>query len=116
MIDGPDDAAQVYYDYNSAQYAADYREAQKLDQYVPRGENDTRPWWERVAEYGLTRAIDSNFGPPAVNKTGVGGTYAGQNGRTYQVGATGYQSQPNGGGNWLPLILAGAVAVFALAG
>lgn len=114
MIDGPDDAAYEYYDYSSAQYAADVREAQKLDQYVPRGDNDTRPWWERVAEYGLTRAIDSNFGPPPVNKTGVGATFAGQNGRTYQVGTTVPVTQ-NNGGNLLPLILAGAVAVFALA-
>jgi len=95
-------------------FAADDREAAKLDSYVPRPEGDDRPWYERVAEYGLTRAIDSNFGPKAVNKTGAAGTFAGQNGRTYsQLGANGQPVQS--GGSMLPLLLAGAVALFALA-
>lgn len=103
------------YDSNYS-YDADMREALKLDPYVPRPAGDARPWYERVAEYGLTRAIDSNFGPPPVNKTAAGATFAGQNGRTYsQVGS--YNGvPPQQGAGWLPLILAGAVAVFALAG
>lgn len=95
-------------------YDADTREALKLDKFVPRPNGDARPWYERVAEYGLTRAIDSNFGPKAVNKTGAGGTFAGQNGRTYrQTGGAQDQTQA-AGGSVLPLLLAGAVALFAL--
>lgn len=98
--------------YQSATYWTDARETQKLDSFIPRTAGDTRPWWERVAEYGMTRAIDSNFGPPAANKTGAPATFAGQNGRTYsQVGSP---SQAQGGGGILPLVLAGAVALLAL--
>lgn len=103
-------------DPNGNYFAADDRESAKLDSYVPRPEGDDRPWYERVAEYGLTRAIDSNFGPKSVNKTGSAATFAGQNGRTYsQLGANGQPVAPSGGiGGLLPLIVAGAVALFAL--
>lgn len=67
--------------------SSDAREAAKLDQFVPSAAGDTRPWWERVAEYGLTRAIDNQVGPAAPNKTSTPATFAGQNGKTYsQVG------------------------------
>lgn len=99
--------------YQSAAYYTDAREAQKLDPFVPRPNGDTRPWWERVAEYGLTRAIDSNYGPPAANKTGAAATFAGQNGRTYSTapGAPGAAGQ---GAGMLPLLLAAGLALFAL--
>lgn len=97
-------------------FPEDAREAAKLDQYVTRPEGDDRPWWERVADYGLTRAIDAQFGPTAINKTGAGGTFAGQNGRTYrQVGSNGAPVQQNMGGGMLPLIVAAGIAIFALA-
>lgn len=100
--------------FQSVGYNTDARESAKLDAFVPRPNGDTRHWWDRVAEYGMTRAIDANFGPPAVNKTGAAGTFAGQNGRTYSQ--AGQNTQPNQGmGSMLPLILAGAVALFALA-
>ena len=99
--------------FQSAAYWTDAREAAKLDPYVPRPAGDSRPWYERVAEYGLTRAIDANFGPQPVNKTGVPATFAGQNGRTYSTaGGAPVQSQ----GSILPLLAAAAVAFFALAG
>lgn len=97
-------------------YGMDEREARKLDPYVPRPAGDSRPWYERVAEYGLTRAIDSNFGPPPSNKTGAAGTFAGQNGRTYSQVGSYNGAPPQQGGNWLPLVLAAGVAIFALAG
>ena len=98
--------------FRSPAYWTDARETQKLDAFVPRPAGDTRPWWERVAEFGLTRAIDSHYGPPAVNKTSAPATYAGQNGRTYVQGT----AQPGGGqgGSILPLLLAAGVALFAL--
>lgn len=93
-------------------YGNDMREAMKLDPYVPRPNGDARPWWERVAEYGLSRAIDANFGPPPVDNTATAATFAGQNGRTYSSVGTPKPVQQQG--SILPLVLAGAVALFAL--
>ncbi|MDZ7939271.1 MAG: hypothetical protein U5M53_13755 [Rhodoferax sp.] len=96
-------------------YDSDYRESVKLDAYTPSvSGGEQMEWWERLAQYGATRAIDAQFGPPAVNKTGNASTYAGQNGLTYSRA----NSAPvvNQGGSVLPLVLAAAVAVFALAG
>ena len=99
--------------FRSPAYWTDAREASKLDAYVAAPAGDTRPWYERVAEYGVTRAIDANFGPYATNKTNVPATFAGQNGRTYsQVGVPVQQQQ----GSILPLLVAGGVALFALMG
>lgn len=42
------------------------------------------PWWEKVAAYGLTRAIDNQFGPPPGLAGNISpGSFAGQNGQTY---------------------------------
>lgn len=98
-------------------YDSDYREAVKLDPYTaaPAGSGQME-WWERLAQYGATRAIDAQFGPPATNKTNQAGTYAGQNGLTYSraPGSTGVPVAGNG--SMLPLLAAAAIAVFALAG
>jgi hypothetical protein len=65
-----------------------------------------------VAEYGLTRAIDNQFGPPASNKTTAPATFAGQNGKTYsQVGSTA-GSASNSGGIGQILVLAAAAFAF----
>lgn len=95
-------------------YWTDAREAAKLEAYVPAPNGDTRPWWERVAEYGLTRAIDNQFGPPAANKTTAPATFAGQNGKTYsQVGSTSGSASSSGG---IGQILVLAAAAFAFLG
>lgn len=99
--------------FQSAGYANDAREAAKLDQFVPNPTGGTQPWFERVAQYGLTRAIDANFGPSAVNKTSAGATYAGQNGKTYVNGQQSQGMAPGGMG-WLPVALVAAVAFFAM--
>ena len=92
-------------------YFTDWREAAKLDPFVPKAnESDARPWWERVAEYGLTRAIDSHFGMPAADKTSAPGTFAGANGRTY-TNAPGGGAQAAGGVHPLLLILAAGAAL-----
>jgi hypothetical protein len=94
-------------------YDSDYREAYKLDAYTPAPTGSAgMEWWERLAAYGATRAIDAQFGPPATNKTSVPSTYAGQNGLTYARTPTG--AVPAGGGSMLPLLAAAAVAAFAL--
>lgn len=99
--------------FQSPGYWNDAREAAKLDPYIPRPNGDTRPWYDRVAEYGLTRAIDANFGQPALNKTQAGGSFAGQNGRTYST-TPGSTVQNSGGMSWLPIALAAAAAFFVL--
>lgn len=83
----------------SYDFDTDAREALKLDSYVPAPAGDTRPWWERVAEYGMTRAIDNQVGPAAPNKTSTASTFAGQNGKTYTspVGTTGGSPTQAGG-------------------
>lgn len=97
--------------YQSASYWTDARETAKVDAYVAAPSGDTRPWWDRAAEYGITRAIDNHFGPVQSNKTSQPATFAGQNGQTYsQVGST----LGVGGIPILPLILAGVAALFAL--
>ena len=103
------------YDLTYNTYNSDVREAMKLENFVPRPDGDQRPWFERVAEYGLTRAIDSNFGPPPANKTQQPASFAGQNGRTYAVGNATQPPATQSGGGMLPLVLAGAVALLALA-
>lgn len=98
--------------FRSPGYWTDAREAEKLDSFTPRASSsDIRPWYERVAEYGLSRAIDNHFGPTTADKSQAGATFAGQNGRTYsQLG-----SAPGGGaGSWVPVALLAAVAFFAL--
>jgi len=90
-------------------FSTDAREAAKLDAFIARPQGDNRPWWERVAEFGLSRAIDAHYGPAAVNKTGAPGTYAGQNGKTYVNG----QGQGAAGGGF-GLLLLGGLALLAL--
>lgn len=94
----------------------DQREAAKMDAFVPRIEGDTRPWWERSVEYGITRAIDNKYGPGEVNKTDMPPTFAGQNGKTYsQVPPSVFKGYSDpGAGSILPLLL-GAAAIFMLA-
>lgn len=98
--------------FQSPGYWTDAREASKLEAYSPAPAGDTRPWYERVAEYGISRAIDNHFGPTQVNKTSAPATFAGQNGQTYsQVGSPLLQG---GGMGLLPLLAIGALAIFAL--
>lgn len=98
--------------YQSPSYWTDAREASKLDSYVAAPAGDTRPWWERVAEYGLTRAIDNHLGPAQQNKTSAPATFAGQNGLTYsQVGTPLAQG---GGAGWLPLLMVAGAAFVLL--
>lgn len=39
--------------------------------------------WERLMQYGITRAIDNRYGPVPVAGNTNAGTFAGANGRTY---------------------------------
>lgn len=70
-------------------FEQDYLEQQKFGQFY--GSNNTsggsaeRPYWEGLAIYGVTRAIDAAFGKPLPGSGSKGETFAGQNGRTYDV-------------------------------
>lgn len=93
---------------------SDTREALKLDAYVPAPNGDTRPWWERVAEFGLTRAIDNQFGPAAVNKTSSPATYAGESGKTYVQPLSGQGSAAVSGGGTTQLLMWAAIGLAIL--
>lgn len=96
----------------SGGFVTDMREAAKLDPFVPATQGDARPWWDRVAEYGITRAIDSHYGVTSVNKTGTPGTFAGQNGRTYTNGIGAGGAAAVGGVS--PLLLVAAVVALVV--
>lgn len=65
-------------------WSQDNREAQKFAQFYPAD----KPWWEGLAMYGATRAIDSHFRRTETDKTAQPVTFAGQNGKTYAAGNT----------------------------
>lgn len=94
----------------SGQYfAGDYREQSKLSQFYPA---NGATWYENLAKYGATRAIDAHFAQKTVDKTATGATYAGANGKTYAG-----NSQPrtlDGGSDGMILIMIAAVALYAL--
>lgn len=95
-------------------FATDVVESARFDAFTPRaGANDNRPWYERVAEYGLGRYIDNQWGPTAANNTSQPGTFAGQNGRTYTNVPVQSQSVQAGGG-FAPLLIVAAVAAALL--
>lgn len=60
-------------------YATDAAEASKMSQFYP----SDAPWWESLAKYGVSRAIDSHYKNSTVDKTANPATFAGQNGKTY---------------------------------
>lgn len=100
--------------YQSSSYWTDARESNKLDPFVAAPSGDDRPWWDRVAEYGLSRAIDNHFGPAQSNKTAQPATFAGQNGQTYSQVGTPLAQGGGLGGLLLPLLAVGAIAMLAL--
>lgn len=87
-------------------YATDYRESQKLAPFYPAD----APWWESLAKFGVTRAIDAHYGAQAADKSVAGATYAGANGKTYATGAVG--TMPNS--STLILIGLGVLGLFVL--
>jgi hypothetical protein len=95
---------------NIVSYASDAREAQKMEPFTARTTGDNRPWYERVAEFGLSRAIDSHYQSTAIQKGSQATTYAGQDGRTYTNG-----QQANSLGISMPMLLViGVIALVAM--
>lgn len=89
-------------------WTQDSAEADKLARFYPQG----APWWQQLATYGATRAIDAHYKRAEADRTAQPITFAGQNGRTYAAGATepGMFGGAGGGG----LLLLGLVAVAAI--
>ena len=82
--------------------AGDSTEWDKMRYYTaaPQAAVDSVPWWQNMVSYGLTKAIDNTF--PGRNAGIQGntnpGSFAGQNGRTYnQVGGINGAPQTVGG-------------------
>lgn len=92
----------------------DVRDSGQMQPFNPAPQ---RPWWESLALYGVTRAIDNRFAPPTVSGNVQGGSFAGQNGRTYgntPNNAAGQPAQGAGGidGGMLILLAGAALAAF----
>lgn len=89
--------------------STDAAEAQKFSQFYP----DTgAPWWEQLAKYGATRAVDSHFATTSTDKSSAPQSYAGQNGQTYTAGKA--PSTIAGLPTGLVLIAAAAAALLLL--
>lgn len=87
----------------------DRREAEKFGQFYGAGSGE--PWWQQLAKYGATRAIDSHFQRAETNKTAQPITFAGQNGQTYAAGSTAPIFAGSGG---VLLLAAAAAAAYLL--
>lgn len=107
--DGVTVASTAATDSGIAGWSADYREAQKMSQFY----GGDKPWYEQLALYGASRAIDSHFAQSSVDKTAQPATFAGQNGQTYQAGSTA-PSLFSGNGGMLLIVGLAALAFVAL--
>lgn len=94
-------------------WTQDAAEQAKYGQFYPKN-GQSIDW--NAAVFGVTKAFDAHFQLKALEaqRASAGGSYAGQNGRTYLTG-----QQPSGGAMGIPpivwLAIAGAV-LFAVAG
>lgn len=93
----------------SPSFGRDVAEARQLQ---PFAQDATKPWWESMAIYGFTRAIDNHYNVARTPTGSQPATFAGQNGNTYQQGRI--QSPfagPQGNGNMMMLLIIGGVAL-----
>lgn len=92
--------------------AGDYNDAAQMQPFVA---DPGTPWWQNVIAHGLTRAIDNRYGPVAVQGNVRPGSFAGQNGATYQQGQTPVAASAGGiQTTWLLLGGAALIAFLAL--
>jgi hypothetical protein len=69
-------------DYTTSQWLPDQLEAAKMEPFNPLASEGV-PWWQAVASYGITRAIDNRYGPTNVGGNTQAGSFGGANGRSY---------------------------------
>lgn len=100
-----------------------YDEQQMGAWNTPAAQAQGMPWWQGLAIYGATKAIDNQFpnSPTGVWGNVYPGSAQGANGRTYSqrpLGVGGGVAQASGrftfGGNGMGLLLMGAVALLLL--
>lgn len=84
---------------------------------------ESQPWWESVIKYGITRAIDNQFQQPVVSGNTQPGTFAGQNGATYQQTAvptqprvTAFKSADAASGGGLGLLVLVGIGALVVGG
>lgn len=76
----------------------DVRDTAQMQPFLPQAaQQQGMSWWEAVAAYGITRAIDNRFAAPNTMGNVYPGSIAGQNGYTYQQGRTGTGLTMNAG-------------------
>lgn len=90
----------------------DAYEAAKMTQFYPSSTTTGAPWWESLARYGVTRAVDAAIGPPPLQYNQPG-TFAGQNGQTYSQGRAAVPV--NDGSTMLLFLGIGALVLFTMA-
>jgi hypothetical protein len=87
----------------------DVRDAAKISGYVPG--DQSMPWWERVFNYSIPRAIDSAIGAKEAASNRGTLFIAGATGRTVPAGVFSGTGAANGQLMWL---LLGGILLFAL--
>lgn len=104
----------------SYSYLGDQAEAAKMDQFYAgtalgsSSMGTSAPWWQSLATYGVSRAIDAAVGPKITGSGGQQSTYAGQNGQTYVNGRAPTYSGDSSMGGLLPLLILGGIAYAVL--
>lgn len=96
-------------------WSGDASEAAKMEPFNP-GASSGMTWWQSMIAYGASRAIDNRFGPTNVQGNTNPGSFAGQNGRSYQQGPTPTAGEMLGGSGSLILLAGGALLAYALLG
>lgn len=93
----------------------DIADARAMQPFSP---DPSVPWWQNLAAYGITRAIDNRFGPASVQGNTAPGSFAGQDGRTYTNSPSGHgggaTSASGGIPSWLMLAALGAVVLLVV--
>lgn len=87
-------------------FSRDESEARRLQGF---SQDQSVPWWQSMATYGFSRAIDNHYKNPPLAAGSTPTTYAGQNGRTYANGRM--EADPLGIGSIPPILLLGGLAL-----
>lgn len=88
-------------------FSGDRAESMRLQGF---SQDQSVPWWQSMATYGFTRAIDNHYRNPPTPSGSQPATYSGQNGRTYANGVM-VPNDPLGIGSIPPVLLLGGLAL-----
>lgn len=92
-------------------FTIDSADASKINSYIPG--NQSSPWWNRVFDYSIPRAIDSAIASKEAASNRGRLYIAGANGLTVPAGVQPFAGIGQGGIMWL---LLGGLLIFVLSG